>query len=353
MISIIIPIYNASKYLKQCIDSIIQQTYTNWQLILIDDGSIDDSAKICDKYEQLDSRITVIHQSNKGVSAARNTGIEQAQGELLCFVDADDWLESTFLSNFDTAHIQVDFYISGWVFNIDDIPYSYIKYQTNYCNSIEQIRDVFLSQNLKGNGYPWGKLFKTSIIRNNHLKFNEKMSINEDHLFVLQYFLLTESIYITEKTTYQYRVFNETGQKLSEKKHGYTEYIENATCFKKVVYELKEKWSLCDTLFQNFILLFVFSKRLKAIESLILNGERNLFPNEITYWKKQKEIRFNTKLEAIIFIIIKLEIPLFVKWHILKVLYLFKSYYYTTFRNTSKKIQNYLQAISIRVDLTT
>lgn len=92
-ISIIVPIYNVEKYLPQCLDSIINQTYKNLEIILIDDGSTDNSGKICDKYKLLDNRIIVIHKSNGGLSDARNTGINIATGDYISFVDADDFID--------------------------------------------------------------------------------------------------------------------------------------------------------------------------------------------------------------------------------------------------------------------
>ena len=93
MISVIIPVYNVELYIKQCLDSVINQTYTDLQIIIIDDGSTDGSKAICEEYANRDSRMVFISQENAGVSSARNKGIEQATGEWISFVDADDWLE--------------------------------------------------------------------------------------------------------------------------------------------------------------------------------------------------------------------------------------------------------------------
>lgn len=94
LISVIVPVYQVEKFLERCIDSIINQTYSNLEIILIDDGSVDNSGKICDEYELKDSRIKVIHQNNKGLSSARNKGVEIAKGDYIAFVDSDDWINS-------------------------------------------------------------------------------------------------------------------------------------------------------------------------------------------------------------------------------------------------------------------
>lgn len=96
-ISIIVPVYKVERYLHKCLDSILAQTFTDWECILIDDGSPDNSGAICDEYAQQDSRFRVIHQENAGVSAARNAGLDVAQGEWITFVDSDDWVERDFL----------------------------------------------------------------------------------------------------------------------------------------------------------------------------------------------------------------------------------------------------------------
>lgn len=93
LISVIVPVYNVKNYLCKCVDSIINQTYNNLEIILVDDGSTDGSGAICDEYVLKDSRVKVIHKENGGVSSARNLGIAQAGGEYICFVDSDDWLE--------------------------------------------------------------------------------------------------------------------------------------------------------------------------------------------------------------------------------------------------------------------
>ena len=98
-VSIIVPVYNVEKYLQRCIESILTQTETDFELLLIDDGSKDKSGLICDEYAQKDKRVNVIHKENGGVSSARNLGIEKANGEWMCFIDADDYVRQDFLSD--------------------------------------------------------------------------------------------------------------------------------------------------------------------------------------------------------------------------------------------------------------
>ena len=97
LVSIIIPVYNVEKYLAECIESVLKQTYQNIEILLIDDGSPDNSGKICDEYEEKDSRVRVIHKENGGVSSARNVGLEQANGEYITFIDSDDFVSESYI----------------------------------------------------------------------------------------------------------------------------------------------------------------------------------------------------------------------------------------------------------------
>ena len=100
-ISVIVPVYNVEPYLRQCVDSILNQTFTDFELLLVDDGSTDRSGAICDEYASLDARVKVFHTTNRGVSAARNLGIDKASAEWITFVDSDDWVEKSYLANFE------------------------------------------------------------------------------------------------------------------------------------------------------------------------------------------------------------------------------------------------------------
>ena len=122
MVSVIVPIYNSEKYLKRCVDSILSQTFSDFELLLVDDGSTDGSGSICDEYSVKDSRVRVFHKENGGVSSARNLGLDNARGEWITFVDSDDYLEESFLAELsvfedvDWVVSVVSFVIIGVVF---------------------------------------------------------------------------------------------------------------------------------------------------------------------------------------------------------------------------------------------
>lgn len=169
MISVIVPVFNVEKYLDRCILSIVNQTYLDIEIILIDDGSTDSSSVICDMWEQKDNRIKVIHKKNEGVSIARNTGIDAVQGEYVYFVDGDDYLENNAFEKMYNIikKYDVDFVYCG--FNqIDSIDRKiYDETSKSNIRKKEEVLDEFFEQNItKTLMYlPWNKLCKAQIVK--------------------------------------------------------------------------------------------------------------------------------------------------------------------------------------------
>lgn len=303
MISIIIPVYNVERYLAKCIDSILSQTFTDFELLLIDDGSKDKSGNICDEYAKRDRRIKVFHNENMGASKARNIGIDIAQGEYICFIDSDDWIEPTYLSDFNVQNYSCDFYFSGALYDTYNKVYSYKKYKEKFCENQYEIKNEFFEQDLLSNGYPWGKLYKTRIIKNNGLKFNESLTINEDHLFVFQYFSYINTLYITNTAGYHYLVFDNSGRKLSGKIKKYTEWKLASEQFSLIINKLKQLWNISQDNYKILYTIFVSSKRFAAFNSLILLKEKKYFREEENYWKKILYVGCNKKEKLILFIL--------------------------------------------------
>lgn len=187
-VSIIVPIYNAEKLLNRCIDSIVAQTNPNWELLLIDDGSPDGSGVICDEYAQKDARIKVFHKPNGGVSSARNVGLDNAKGEWITFIDADDYVDSTFC----------EFQVTD---DCDIIikPNSIVGLDLSQAEPIVKNIDKscieeYLSNNLSAKEYrvPWGKFIKASVIKNIRFPLNQR--IGEDTVFMLMILAQTHRI---------------------------------------------------------------------------------------------------------------------------------------------------------------
>lgn len=206
IISIIVPVYKVEQYLPSCIRSILRQTYRDFELILVDDGSPDSSGAICDEFAEKDSRIYVIHQANGGVSRARNVGIEAAQGQWVCFVDADDLVTPGYLAAFlptASCEFEADIVVQGAIgFFGKKIRNKFVF--NAYSGTINQC----LTEELIGMRTPWGKLFRLDIIRRNKLKFAEGVPYGEDTIFYYQYLLCVNNISLRRDTKYLNRTDN-------------------------------------------------------------------------------------------------------------------------------------------------
>lgn len=196
LISIIVPAYNVEQYLPVCLSSIEQQTYQNFEVILIDDGSKDSTGEICDTIAAKDNRFKVIHQKNQGVSAARNTGVKVATGEYITFVDSDDELGNNFLKGFDFNY---DISIQGYLLQVGEnrTPISYRE-----LSSFDNVAKVYCLNDI--HSAPFCKLCKTDIIRKNNICFPECISFSEDTIFFLQYIKYCKSIHVSNLYEYVY-----------------------------------------------------------------------------------------------------------------------------------------------------
>lgn len=178
-ISIIVPVFNVENYLHRCIDSILNQSFKNFELLLIDDGSKDNSGNICNEYAEKDSRIKVFHKENGGVSSARNIGLDHAVGEWVAFVDADDEVADGYL-NIGAQFVEAD--IIQKPFSVIDEREKENEYnQENFV--LRKREDIFLFFVQKRNNALWDKLIKMKLIGDR--RFNTEVSIGEDFLFFL------------------------------------------------------------------------------------------------------------------------------------------------------------------------
>lgn len=191
-ISIIVPIYKAEAYLNRCIDSILSQTFKDFELLLIDDGSPDKSGEICDEYSKRDIRVRVIHKKNGGVSSARQLGIEQAKGNYTIHADPDDWIEPNMLRDMHEVIIreQADLVIADfWIEKPNKT--EYCKQRPNSLNHIQILKDLF--QQLHGSCC--NKLIKSACYKKYDIRFPEKLNYCEDVIFWVQ--LLQHPLKIT------------------------------------------------------------------------------------------------------------------------------------------------------------
>lgn len=195
-VSIIVPVYNASKYLVKCLDTLTRQTLKDIEIILINDGSTDDSAYICDKYSKLDLRIKVLHKMNEGVSKARNVGINIAQGDYIGFVDSDDWIELDMYENLYNSCVNNKADIS--IIGIKEI-----NEDMKVCNLyIPNDSNIKFSDILK-RAYPCNKIFKKELFYNNKLFFKEGRYF-EDLELIPKLYLNSKNVTYVEKVGYNY-----------------------------------------------------------------------------------------------------------------------------------------------------
>jgi glycosyltransferase involved in cell wall biosynthesis len=184
-ISVIIPVYNVEKYLERCIDSVLSQTFTDFECILIDDGSLDNSGKICDEYAKKDVRIKVIHQENGGVSCARNAGLDIAQGEWITFIDSDDWVDENYLELMynNAVNNNCELSICGWR-SIDENGKLMAKSKQFPVIFFDK---VSAKKTLLGFKYfttsTWCKLVYRQYIYENNIRFDMEVTVCEDGLF--------------------------------------------------------------------------------------------------------------------------------------------------------------------------
>lgn len=288
LVSIIVPVYNAEKYLNECIDSIIGQTYRNIQIILIDDGSKDHSPALCDSYALKDERITVIHKENGGVSSARNEGIALAAGEYLMFVDSDDTIENdaveVLLAGSQGSEWVVGSFVSKnnrnqsaklepIVFEIADNKAVSINdvLPLTILRSMNEINhDLFNPCFSKGpllTG-PWLKLYRKSIIENEGLLFDPSLTVGEDCFFNAQYALEVHTICFFNYGIYNYR------ENENSIMHNIINHITKWNAYYEKVYPLVEKYDMYGVFYRKILSVVYRIIRMYAVQ--IKTGKQSI-----------------------------------------------------------------------------
>lgn len=230
LVSIIVPCYNGEKYIHRCIESILTQSYKNLEIIIIDDGSSDNSYEILKEIQNKDNRVQILKQENQGPSVARNKGIETAQGYWITFIDIDDKVENNYIANFIPQETYEDLKIQGFTFVKDEIQDKVClsKNKITYTNIGKCITDIFLLHR----GSVWGKLFKTNIINDNNIRFDKNWIYKEDLIFLLQYLQFINQIQIIPTSSYLYYI-NDNSITRSHFKAEYLIY--NQSCILKLI----------------------------------------------------------------------------------------------------------------------
>lgn len=254
-VSFIVPIYNAEKCIQRCLDSILAQSFNDFELILINDGSKDNSDNICLEYEKKDNRIKYIYQENKGVSAARNHGIEVASGRWISFIDSDDYIEPGYCDSINEAEsCNADLIIN----NVKILKEGN---EINQCYSSRIITNpkesiAFWEQNLMHQvcAAPWAKFFSRQIIQNHALRFNEKIYFKEDILYNLCFLGHITTVFVSGDKASQY-IYNSEEQIIEYKKYKCT--AQSMIIMRDSIVEQMNALNMHHIIFERF-LFFLF-----------------------------------------------------------------------------------------------
>ncbi len=206
-LSIIIPVYNAEDYLDRCLESVFEQSFPSYEVILVDDGSTDSSPLICDRYSATDSRFRTVHKENGGVSSARNAGINLAKGEYLMFVDSDDALLPDALERMMEGVVNEDIVVGGYTVFIGGVPGKEVLPKKTRSYKGEDM-NCFFEDNIRKNcemlDAPWSKMFRRKTV--GELRFCEDLSYAEDKLFVFSFMAVCKSAHTCDVPVYAYHI---------------------------------------------------------------------------------------------------------------------------------------------------
>lgn len=306
MISIIVPIYKVELYIHQCINSILAQTYADFELILIDDGSPDNCGVICDEYAKRDDRIRVIHQENAGVSAARNAGIEVAKGEFICFVDSDDYVDKDYLELvLETFTEDVDWVCFGYrTINILGTEVGKWSHEKQvYDLSATSARGDFIAYELLQHRVTWevwNKVFRRSIIIENGVRFiGDCEAFAEDQLFCACYGVYSKRVLCIPDILYNYVLH---ANSIMANRKGKC-YLRKISCMTMTMYCVLEN-SNCAWVMDYFPLFYylIMNNEMRVMQkemNLKFVDLRNLVLSEVSdrdfFFKQLKSIKTQKK----------------------------------------------------------
>lgn len=238
LVSVVVPVYNVERYIARCIESILNQTHRNLELILVDDGSPDRSGEICDEYALKDNRIKVIHTPNQGVSRARNTGLDHAAGDYLLFVDSDDWVEPNHVEKLlpvdgeDLVYGGTKFFRNSVLFS-EVVPNAYVavreEWTLNYSDFLGRGLNIFFIH----------PCYRLSLIQEHHLRFDTGISCGEDGMFNVMFLEYCRKIRYSPTSTYCYEDGDDASNSLSHRFR--PEYIQSQIVCSQAVEKMTKK----------------------------------------------------------------------------------------------------------------
>lgn len=295
MVSIVVPIYNVEKYLKRCIKSILNQSFNNFEIILVNDGSTDKSIEICNKYIEEDSRIKLINKKNGGLSSARNAGINVARGKYISFIDPDDCIsENYFNILFKKAeNNNCDVIVSGFKTvpnNIDVIP----SYKLN--EVLKGTEFILSSDNVHSKNelcFVWRYLYKLKLIKQNNILFNEKIFIGEDVVFNLEVLAISNRVMAISDILYYYTINNYNSLTKCKFKPNLEESLVEQ--YEKRMY-LSQKYKLTENKkYKNDMANYYINSIYRIVIDNLKNSEVSNFENEVKRISNNKMFRESIK----------------------------------------------------------
>lgn len=307
LISIIIPVYNIKEYLRECVDSLLRQTYQKIEIILVDDGSTDGSSQLCDYLAEKDFRIRVIHQKNEGVSSARNIGIADARGQYITFVDGDDWVEENFIETLYNSLVQYDADVSavGHMRCLADGT-KQVKAITDKTEVIFSTSAFYRKCDKKSPwiGYAGGKLVRKEIIEHNALEFDTEIRIFEDFIFFYSLFEHVQKIVKNPETLYNYRIRPSSATQTAGKS---LDLLNNKITALEKALKIAEKYpdsiflsKVETTLFSAMISYLAAMFRMKCYDKMeILRIREKL--SDLTSGRRMVSLPFGIKIRTCIF----------------------------------------------------
>lgn len=294
LVSIIIPVFNCENSIKKCVKSVIDQNYNNIEIILINDGSTDNSDKICEAFSKMDSRIQYINKPNTGVSKTRNVGIDRASGEYCCFVDSDDWIEESYISKLVASLEQsdVDWVISGYVVNSGNNQIKYDLEENIY--TLKEMENTSITHVFsEGYIHPcWNKIYKTRYLKQYNISFPDNISISEDTLFNIEYFSHCKKISTVKSVGYHYQKI-ECVESLSQKVYEniFTIYFEVYNRLFSVLNNMNFESYLIDYILIKTIYPQYYASILKIIKTPgMLFDQKKIILNRMLESKEQRNI---------------------------------------------------------------
>lgn len=302
MVSVIVPIYNVEKYLKRCIDSILNQTYKNLEIILVDDGSPDKCPQICDEYAKEDDRIIVIHNKNGGVSSARNAGLDIARGKYIGFVDPDDYINYDMYSAMvnEMDNFACDAVICGFC-QVSEKENKIIRkesLQSKVLRVEECFKELFSFSGLAIKPVVWNKLFKRDIISD--LRFCEYIEISEDLLFCVEYLLRCDKIALQRGGFYNNVLrFGSATRKGAKAKSIVKTVMVDELVYRKIKFKYASisdivlKWTLEDNLgWYSELKKYKCREELRKMKKAIVKRRYEVLFSKEIYWKEKLLVMF-------------------------------------------------------------